>query len=135
MNDKEGRGLQPRVYVLDEAAWRVLRPELARNVAGASLLPEGVGGGLKIVVTRVAAAGEFATHVDPYGHLFYCMAGVGEGWLGEERYSLFPGCVVQVPAGLAHGYRNTGAEELWLLTVNLPREVAVPPPPAGGTPR
>ncbi len=121
MSDKEERGLQPRVYALDEAAWRVLRPELTRDVSGASLLPEGAGGGVKIVVTRVAPGGEFATHVDPYDHIFYCLAGTGEGGLGEERYCLFPGCVVQVPAGLAHGYRNIGAEELWLLTVNLPR--------------
>ncbi len=122
MDGQTGGGLRSRTYDLHDAAWRALRPELTRGVVGASLLPEGDGGKVKIVVTRVAPGGEFATHVDPYDHIFYCLAGAGEGWLGEELYRLLPGRVAEVPAGLAHGYRNTGEEELLLLTVNLPRD-------------
>jgi len=133
LTGKSENVLQPRVYALEETVWRALRPDLTRGVTVASLLPERAGG-MKIVATRVVPGGEFATHVDPYDHLFYCTAGTGEGWLGEEHYRLFPGCVVQVPAGLAHGYRNTGAEELWLLTVNLPRAGGASPAAAGGGP-
>ncbi|MFX0093132.1 MAG: cupin domain-containing protein [Candidatus Hodarchaeota archaeon] len=48
------------------------------------------------------------------------MKGEGKTWLGDKVYTIKPGMIVQIPAGEQHGYKNTGEEELMLLTINIP---------------
>jgi quercetin dioxygenase-like cupin family protein len=107
------------IYDLTEREWNPLRGDFTRGVFGKSLVPEGLSD-VRVVLTRVAASGEFPGHRDPYHHVFCFLAGEGTGWLGGESYEIHPGKVVQVPAGVDHGYRNTGKEDLVLLTLNIP---------------
>ena len=96
--------------------WQPVRPDVARGVYGKTLLADGT----KVVLTRVAPGGRFSTHRDDYGHLFYFLSGHGLAWLGERRFEVGPGTIVRVAAGEAHAYENTGAEDLTLISINVP---------------
>jgi len=111
--------IKKRAYELKELEWKALRKDLTKGVFGKALIP-GELTDVKIALTRVEAGGEFTLHKDPYHHVFYFISGRGEGWLGDETYEIKPGLVVEVPAGEMHGYKNTGEEDLVLLTVNIP---------------
>ena len=64
-------------------------------------------------------AGSFLLIKIPYSHVLYFLEGQGEGSVGDEKYAIKPGTLVQVPSGMIHGYRNTGAGEMFLLTFNI----------------
>jgi len=100
----------------DALAWQPIRPDVAKGVLGKVLS----AGPTRTVLTRVAPGGRFAPHRDPYGHLFYFLAGTGEVLAGEERHPVGPGSVVRISAGELHGYENGGPEELLLISLNLP---------------
>ena len=109
-------------FLLDDLDWQPVRPALTTGVFGRTLLDADT----KMVLTRVEPGGEFAAHVDPYGHLFYVLEGSGLALSGGGEYRLRPGLVLQIAAGEEHCYRNTGADTLLLISVNLP---ALPLPP------
>jgi len=111
--------LQKRAYKLKELEWTALRNDLTKGVFGKSLIPRELTD-VKIVLTRVKPGGEFTIHKDPYHHVFYFIEGQGKVWLGDVSYKINPDLVVEVPAGEFHGYKNTGEEDLLLLTVNIP---------------
>ena len=103
--------------VLDTSSlpWQPVRPNLAQGVEGKTLIADGV----KVVLTRVAPGGRFTHHRDDYGHLFYFLSGEGLVSLGEERVEVGPGMAVQVEARELHAYKNTGREDLVLISINL----------------
>ncbi|MFW9846412.1 MAG: cupin domain-containing protein [Candidatus Thorarchaeota archaeon] len=105
--------------VLDwsDLLWDSTRPTIAKGVLGSMLLSEGADV-QKVTLTRVEPEGTFLEHTDDYAHIFLFLEGQGEGWLGGEMYAIHPRMVVRVPAGLSHGYRNTGTSDLILLTIN-----------------
>jgi mannose-6-phosphate isomerase-like protein (cupin superfamily) len=105
-----------KVIEISSLPWQLVRPNLAQGVEGKTLLADG----FKVVLTRVAAGGRFTHHRDGYGHLFYFLSGQGLVSLGEERLEVGPGVVVQVEAGELHAYKNTGREDLVLISINLP---------------
>ena len=109
-------------FQLDDLAWQPVRPALTTGVFGQTLLDADT----RMVLTRVEPGGAFAAHVDPYGHLFYVLAGSGLAFSGGGEYLLVPGLVLQIAAGEEHSYRNTGAEILLLISVNLPARAADP---------
>ena len=96
--------------------WRPLRPDVADGVLGTILLEQGV----TVQLVRVEPGGAFSTHVDPYGHLFHFLSGEGQVTAGCRQVPIQPGLVVRVSAGESHAYRNTGASELTLLSINIP---------------
>jgi len=110
--------MESRIYQLDEAEWKRLRPDLTKGISGKSLLP-GEAKLLSATLTRVEPGGEFPPHQDSYSHVLYFFEGQGEGSVGDEKYVIKPGTVAQIPAGMIHGYRNTGAGEMFLLTFNI----------------
>jgi quercetin dioxygenase-like cupin family protein len=105
-----------KAFHLDDLAWEPVRPALTSGVFGRTMLDTGT----KMVFTRVEPGGEFAPHVDPYAHLFYVLSGCGIALSAGSEYQLTPGLVLQIPAGEKHSYRNTGAELLVLISLNLP---------------
>ncbi|HVN23902.1 MAG TPA: cupin domain-containing protein [Syntrophorhabdales bacterium] len=107
-----------KVYRLQQADWKRIRPELTRGILGKALSPTGAGD-IDVTLTRVEPRGEFSLHRDPYHHVFYVFEGTGEVRLGEEVYPIRPETVVQVPAGEVHAYKNNGDTELILLTLNI----------------
>ena len=104
--------------VVDASAleWRPARPDVAHGVYGKTLLANGT----KVVLTRVEPGGGFAAHRDDYGHLFYFLGGEGVVWVGEKQFQAQAGLVVQVTAGDPHAYENTGAEDMTLISINVP---------------
>ena len=100
----------------DELEWQVVRPDVAQGVYGKSLFNEGI----KMVLTRVAPGGIFAPHRDAYGHLFYFLDGSGVVGAGEEERSAKPGVVVRIAAGEEHWYRNTGNDDIMLISAKIP---------------
>lgn len=104
---------------VDALAWQPVRPEIAFDVFGKSLLE----GRSKAVLTRVAPGGRFAPHRDPYGHLFYILEGVGRVLAGMEERTVGSGSVVRIAAGELHGYENNGTGDLVLISLNLPEDL------------
>jgi mannose-6-phosphate isomerase-like protein (cupin superfamily) len=96
--------------------WQPVRPDVAREVYGKTLLAEDT----KLVLTRVAPGGKFALHQDDYGHLFYFLSGEGLVWVQDEQFKAMPGLVVRVTAGEAHAYENISDQDLMLISVNIP---------------
>ncbi len=105
-----------KIFGTDSLEWQPVRPDVTREVYGKTLLE----GGMKIVLTRVAPGGIFAPHRDPYGHLFYFLAGCGTVRVGDRETEAGPGLVVRVAPGELHSYENTGADDLTLISVNVP---------------
>lgn len=110
---------QKRVYELEELDWKAPRKDLTKGVFERSLVPRELTD-VKIVLTRVEPGGIFSPHKDPYHHVFYFIKGHGEGQLRDESYEIKPNLMVEIPAGELHGYKNTGEEDLLLITVNIP---------------
>ena len=109
-----------RIYKLDEKEWKPTRENLTVNVFGISLIPA-EWTNHKFVLTKVNPGGEFSMHTDPYHHVFYFLKGQGIGWIGDETYEITPDLIVEVQSGESHGYKNIGAEDLVLLTINIPK--------------
>ncbi len=106
------------MYYITDKEWKETRPKDTINVFGKSLIPQ-EWSDVKMVLTKVETQGEFSTHIDDYHHVFYYLEGSGIGWIDDEEYEIKPGLVVEVPAGKRHGYRNTGSQELMLITLNI----------------
>ncbi len=109
-----------RIYMLDEKEWKPTREDLTEKVSGISLIPT-EWTNHKFVLTKVEPGGEFSNHTDPYHHVFYYINGQGIGWIGDQTYEIKPDLIVEVPSGMVHGYKNNGAEDLILLTMNIPK--------------
>lgn len=101
----------------EDLEWSPIRPELTSNIHGYGLVPKGATV-QSIALTKVAPGGEFATHADDYHHVFCFLQGEGKGWIGESSFDIRSELVVRVTAGAPHGYRNTGSEDLFLITIN-----------------
>jgi len=112
---------QVRIYDLHLKDWSKIREELTERVYGKSLIPK-EWTNVTISLTKLDPKGEFRNHIDSYHHVFYFLKGVGVGYINNEEYEIKPELVVEIPAGIAHGYKNTGKEELILLTINIPTD-------------
>ncbi len=96
--------------------WRPLRTDVAHGVLATVLHEKGV----TVQLVRVEPGGAFSAHVDSYGHLFHFLGGEGTVMAGGREVPIRPGLVVRVSPGEPHSYRNTGAGELTLLSLNIP---------------
>ena len=101
---------------VDSQPWRPLRPDVAHGVLATVLLAKGV----TVQLVRVEPGGAFTAHVDSYGHLFHFLGGVGTAAAGGREVRVRPGLLVRVSPGEPHAYRNTGTEEMTLLSINIP---------------
>lgn len=103
-------------FDIESLEWKRVRPDVAQGVHGRTILSEET----TITVTRVEPGGGFAAHRDSYGHLLYFLEGTGTVTVENEEITARAGLVVRVPAGKIHSYRNTGSDELALISVNIP---------------
>ncbi|MCL5952679.1 MAG: cupin domain-containing protein [Chloroflexi bacterium] len=104
------------VFDASQQEWQLVRPEVTQQVFGKTLLSDEV----KVVLTRVAPGGRFSMHKDSYSHLFYFLGGEGLVRVGDNQHSVRAGHTVQIAAGEAHAYENTGTDDLMLISINLP---------------
>ena len=109
------------MYNIADKDWKETRPKITTKVYGKSLIPQ-EWSDMKMVLTKVEPGGEFSTHIDAYHHIFYYLEGTGIGWIEDEEYEIQSGLVVEVLAGKKHGYRNSGSQELILITLNIPKK-------------
>ncbi|MFX0108587.1 MAG: cupin domain-containing protein [Candidatus Hodarchaeota archaeon] len=110
--------MEERILSINEVEWKSIRSDITEGILGFPLFPRELSN-TKITVTRVKQGCTFPRHKDDYHHVFYFIDGDGEGWLGGQSFQISPGLIVQVPAGVTHGYRNTGDRDLLLLTINI----------------
>jgi len=108
-----------RIYVPKRDQYMPTRKNLTRLITGLPLLPDGTTA-TKIMLTEVEPNGEFSSHVDEYHHVFYFIAGQGRGHVDNRYYDIVPNTIVEVPAGVLHGYQNTGSEPMQLISINIP---------------
>lgn len=111
---------QKRIYYLESLKWLPIREDVTTLVYGKSIIPKDWSN-VKISVTKVSPNGEFNNHIDSYHHVFYFLKGNGIGYIDNEEYEIKPELVVEILAGIKHGYKNTGTEDLILITVNIPK--------------
>lgn len=98
--------------------WQPVRPNVTHDVFGKNLLD----GKTKVVLTRIAPGGKFKPHRDNYAHMFYFSSGTGIVQVEQRKFDVYAGTVVQVNAGQMHAYENTGADDLVLISLNLPTD-------------
>ena len=96
-----------------------MRKDIANQIIGASLVPRDLSK-TRITYTKVSPGGEFKKHVDDYHHVLLFLHGNGLLVIGEREYVIENGTVAEIPAGVVHGYKNTGDELLTLITINVP---------------
>lgn len=108
--------MKSQVIRAAQLEWQRVRPDVAHGVYGRTLLADG----LKVTLTRVEPGGAFGMHRDDYGHLFYFIGGTGRVEVEDQQVKAEPGLAVQVAAGAAHAYANTGTEDLVLISINIP---------------
>jgi quercetin dioxygenase-like cupin family protein len=107
-------------FNVSEEPWEPFLKGNAKGIYYKEVDPTGVITVFTIKLMKVAPDGEFPPHTDPYSHLFYLLSGRGEGRLGDTVYSMQQGHVTIVNAGIQHGYRNIGRDDMYLLTMNIP---------------
>lgn len=56
-------------------------------------------------------------HQHPVEEVLTFLTGQGEAIVGSEQYMVEAGMSVHVPAGVPHGFANTGVEDLHLLVI------------------
>jgi quercetin dioxygenase-like cupin family protein len=100
--------------------WQPVRPEVTHGIVGRTLLADGI----KVVLTRVMPGGEFKVHRDTYGHLFYFLSGEGMLRVNDREYAAKPGLVARVLPGEPHAYACIGSQDLMLISLNLPEQLA-----------
>ncbi len=61
---------------------------------------------------KVAPGGRIDLHDHGWEHEIYILSGNGEAFTRDEKKSIGPGDVLFIPGDEAHGYSNTGKEEL-----------------------
>ncbi|HUT80301.1 MAG TPA: cupin domain-containing protein [Candidatus Bathyarchaeia archaeon] len=108
-----------KIYNLNNVEWNSIRPEFTIKITGKSILPK-EWSDIKLTITKVEPEGEFPIHKDAYHHIFYFITGNGRLFIEQKQFDIIPNLVVEIPAGLSHGYKNTGSEEMILLTGNIP---------------
>ena len=99
----------------NQQEWQPIRPELTSGVNG-KLLQDGT---TKMVLTKVDPGGIFRLHRDMYGHLIHILSGEGIFTVEGEEHKLTAGMTLQIQAGSEHGYKNSGQEDLLMVSVNL----------------
>ena len=109
--------MERRVYDIKDQDFAVTRRPLVEGVSGLSLIPKDLTN-FKITLTKVEPGGKFSLHRDDYHHVLYFISGIG--WLEEEQYDIRPDRIVEIPAGILHGYMNSSNETMILITVNIP---------------
>ena len=112
--------MKKHIFNIKDLNWEENKRQQTDGVFGRRLIPSDVTA-LKITETKVEPGGIFRPHIDSYHHVLYFIEGVGMGWIGEESYDIKPGVVVNIPAGEKHGYKNSGTENMILLTINIPK--------------
>jgi mannose-6-phosphate isomerase-like protein (cupin superfamily) len=88
-----------------DLAWEIWRPGVETR-----MLVSALTGATELCLfeQKVASGMGAPTHRHSVEEVLTIIAGEAEAWVGEERVAVVAGQSVIVPAGLAHGFHNTG---------------------------
>ena len=112
--------MKSTAFNINDTNWVKFEKGDAKNIDSKPMDPTGSITKFTISLMRVGPGGEFPPHSDPYSHFFYVISGSGEGMLVKDVYKMESGQILIVKAGERHGYRNTGKEDMYLITMNIP---------------
>jgi len=108
----------PDFLDVDNSPWEPFggkTKDIFRKSLSAKIFPSG----FKVSLTLAKPGGEFPEHEDPYGHIFFILEGKGEAFLEGRKIPFRKGTALTVEAGKRHSYRNTGTDDLLLITLNI----------------
>ena len=105
-------------FNINDLNWLKFEKDKAKDIDSKNL-DSGKLQKVSISLMKVRPGGEFSPHTDPYSHFFYVLSGTGEGLHGKKIYKMEKGCGAVIKAGEIHGYKNTGKDDLYLLTTNI----------------
>lgn len=72
-------------------------------------------------ISRYPIRGEVEPHTHEVAEqIYYVISGSGLFTYGDEEHIISPGYTVFIPAGVVHGLRNTGDEDLVFVVVTSP---------------
>jgi mannose-6-phosphate isomerase-like protein (cupin superfamily) len=103
---------------LDDKNWRKIREDVTNKVYGKDLHSKTLSD-IPILLIKVEPGGTFPEHVDTWSHVFYFLKGEGIATLGDNSFVVKENIVVEVPAGIKHSYKNTGTNDLFLITLKI----------------
>ena len=112
--------MKKQIFNINDRNWEENLRQITTGVFGRKLIPSDETT-IKITETKVEPGGIFRPHIDSYHHVLYFIEGIGIGWIGDEPYDIKPGVVVNIPAGEKQAYKNSGTEQMKLLTINFPK--------------
>lgn len=75
---------------------------------------------LSLQYAELLPGGETLPHTHPWDEITFVIDGHGLSTLGEARGPAGPGTCRYAPAGVLHGYRNTGDKPMRMLAIALP---------------
>lgn len=78
--------------------------------------------GFTFIVSELAPLGgctDFHAH-DTSGELMIFLSGMGNAWMGDDKFEILPGTSMYAPPGVAHRTLNTGTEPLKIACVFVP---------------
>lgn len=110
--------VEKKVYSIDKMEWQKVRPDVATLISGHKLF-NGKLETANISINKVDKEGGFEVHRDQFHHIMYLIEGHAKLILDGETIDFQEGMVVQIPAGMDHGYTNIGEGILTILTMNL----------------
>lgn len=106
---------------VDDVDWTPLTGLFIQKAGYKTVVPpEFTGGAYSIELTTVGPGGSSPTHVEPWAHVFYVLAGHGEVTVEDEIKEVVPGSVSPIAAGQAHSFRNLGETPLDMLVIYHP---------------
>jgi quercetin dioxygenase-like cupin family protein len=83
-----------------------------------TLVDEAVGSGALYVGQQWLQPGQrVLLHTHPVEEVLTFLTGQGEATLGEQIITFAAETTLHIPAGIVHGFRNTGRDELRLLVI------------------
>ena len=95
--------------------------DLRFNESTTAFLFEGekrAGTGTSMFVVRTPPGGSVELHTHPYAETFLLLEGEGRWTAGDAVVDLRPETILVVPPETPHGFRNTGATPLLVVSVH-----------------
>lgn len=74
--------------------------------------------GISIFIVRTPPGGGVELHTHPYPETFVLLEGSGRWTAGDDVIDLEPDHILAVPEDTPHGFRNTGAQSLLVVSVH-----------------
>lgn len=102
------------MQIIDTVDWEIWRPGVQTR-----MLVSAVNGAAQLCIfeQQVAPGTGAPTHSHPVEEVLTVREGEAEMWIGKEHVTVMAGQSLLIPAGLLHGFRNSGTGTLHVQAV------------------